>query len=1393
MRIRSVMPPARRALSLLALAGALVACGEHHDPAPTVALAEVVRGTMTLERAGHSETVRGPARVEREATVTTGDDGRGAISLDTGAWILFDRSTTGVADLARLQLQRGRVWVDGSSAEDTTIETPQGTFASAGAAFAVAIDDQGTSVYCGSGEVTYRSPQGEGRIAQGETLRATGSAAPSVEPEAMWDDWTGGLADPARGRLLGVERVGVLAGRTTNQIGQARTPLPIRGHEVSVEIRGDLAITEVVQTFFNARSDTLEGEWAMRMPHGAIVEGFAVDTGGGFVDSVVNTVGVSSGYQLAWSPRETPGSKLTWDGPERLRARVYPIPPGATVRVRVRWTEWLDRRADRRTYVYPMRPEGEPPLLGEFVLTVDTSHAQSGAMRAGMGAREESGRVVLRQSDFRPRADFTLDLYDAEGMNAQAGQATAYRIGALAQSGTAPSAEGEHDYVLVDVPTESVGESDEASDSPLELVLLLDVSGATDPEDLEIARAVIEAVLRQLAPTDQVAIRLADVTAHAPEGAPDALAPASAETREAILESLSRVDLGGATDLGEALRQSATLVTARPRGAVLYLGDALPTTGGLDATALRATLATIDAPPRFFGLAIGDGANADLLRALFGEQASAVRDREAAARAVMHLLAEAARPTLRGVSVDLGEGIERVYPRAPITIGAGEHLRLVGRLADELPDSITIRGTRDGRDFEQQIRLEVGSVEDEGDVRRRWATDRLRELLDQEAGREAMVELGSRFGLVTPWTSRVVGAVDNQIIALVEGFDADPLGVSWGLGGGGPNVPVVGLTSDELGWRRRMRSSALDTASEAAPESTWAPHVDSTPPPPSTTRTTGDGGLGRAAVDRALTTGERGPRQCYERRALIRPDLGGDVTVRVIVQPDGSVRETTVAGSSLSDPDTEQCILGEVRGLRFPAYGGEAITVDHTFVFRVPERELGTRRTCSDASRQALEIRRALWLERLSSAYGVQGALQVWRDARGACELSNWRARRTLLDMMLSHVGSISEQVALYQALAGDASVASYLRRAILRRIRTPDDVYAVRWGMGLDVGVEWAIFSRLWWQDSDPQHRLALVRRWLEVAPEDVDLRLRLLSLLEQTNALPEARRVARELRADPLSDARVRTAVGEFWLRQENEPEARRVFSEIVEHAPLDPWARRRLGDLYRAHHWSDDAYREYQTLSRLRPGEGDVLLLLARAAADAGRVDEALRLEQRLSEATEPGVDEGAASYARLWTMVRLARLETGDQGDSLRDAIRRRWREAGVLRDPPDVFIALAWDHPDDAPALSIHYPGIEDATAFEAAPLGGVTNGISAIRIGEREEGDHVLEIRRPEREAIRDTTAELVVIVRPGTPEQRILRQPITLTRERLRVRYTLRADDQLVETPVPAERTATR
>jgi hypothetical protein len=1385
-------------LCLLALS--IVACTHPHDPAPTVALASVVRGTMTVTAAGDSETVHAPSRVETGATIATAEGARGTVALDSGAWVLLDQGASITTELAALSITAGRVWVDASSADETTITVPGGSLVAhgasggtdVGAAFAIAIANGTTSVYCASGELTYHASN-EGTLSQGETLRIESGGNATVAAEALWDDWTGGLADPAAGRLRIDDPIGTLGGRTTAELGEARTPLPVRSHEVSVEIRGDLAETQVVQTFFNARSDTLEGEWSIRIPDGAIVSGFAVDTGNGFQEAMIGSVAVGSSYSLSWSGSDLAESRLVYDGPSRLRARISPVNAGATVRVRLAYIEWLDRSAGRRTYVYPMRSDGAPPSLGEFLLSIDTRSARAGAMRAGMGARYEEGRVNLRVSDYRPHADFTLDLYDPEGAAAQADDALAYPVsGGTQWAATAP--EGNDTYVLFDLPTDALLADAASEAQPLELVILLDASGGTSVEDLEIARDVVEATMRQLAPTDRVTLLLADVAAHRPDGVAEGLVAPTAENREAFLSSLATIDVAGATDLGETLRQAASIVSGHPRAAVLYLGDALPTTGALDATALRTVLATLDGPPRFFGLAIGDGANLELLRTLFGsDQASAVDDRTNASRAVMSILAEAARPTLRGMTVDLGEGIERVYPSPPLEVAEGAHLRIVGRQVGDMPSSITIHATRDGQLVDHTLAVRVGAVQDGGDIRRRWATARLAELLDQDAGREALVDLGTRFGVVTPWTSLIIGGWQGAVAPLVTNFDEDPLAVAWGLGGGTSEATLDG---DDGGWRRRMASARPEAEADVQVESTWTSHLQngiaiSTIGPIASYGA--DGGLGRAAVMRALRSSERGPRQCYTQRTSERPDLAGTLNVSISVGGDGVVRDASILSSTLGDTDTESCVLSEVRGIGFaPSGAAQPIVVNYVYNFIVPEREFGSRRVCSPAAFRSLALRRRLWSERLANSYGVSGALEVYRAARARCELGNWRARRALLDIMFRRLSSLPDRISFYQAMAGEPDASAYLLGAVLASVRTPEEVAYARSQLGLDAEVDWNMFARTWSSSDAVDARIALVRRWIAVVPDDIDLRLHLLTLLETKggDALPEARRLATDLSNDVLADAQVRTQVGEFWLRQHEEARARRTFSEIVERTPFDPWARHRLGDLYRAHAWPDDSYREYQTLARLRPGEDDVLLLLARAAADAGRVDEALRLEQRISESTDPAVDEGTATPARLWTLARLMRLYAAATDDGTRTTIRRRLRDAGVLRDPPDAVAILSFAHPDDQPRFSMHYPSTDDATEFEEATLGSTGAGILAFRIAEREDGSYQLDARREDIENLRDTTCELMIVVHPGQPDVHVVTQTIVLAHDSTAHRFELSAGDTLAEIPIPPPRT---
>ena len=88
----------------------------------------------------------------------------------------------------------------------------------------------------------------------------------------------------------------------------------------------------------------------------------------------------------------------------------------------------------------------------------------------------------------------------------------------------------------------------------------------------------------------------------------------------------------------------------------------------------------------------------------------------------------------------------------------GESLTVVARLrADRsMPQKLTVRGLRDGQPFVEQHDVTVRSIDDGGDLARRWALLRMQGLLERASGKEAILDIGKRFQVVTPWTAIVV-------------------------------------------------------------------------------------------------------------------------------------------------------------------------------------------------------------------------------------------------------------------------------------------------------------------------------------------------------------------------------------------------------------------------------------------------------------------------------------------------------------------------------------------------------------------------------------------------------------------------------------------------------------
>jgi Ca-activated chloride channel family protein len=359
----------------------------------------------------------------------------------------------------------------------------------------------------------------------------------------------------------------------------------------------------------------------------------------------------------------------------------------------------------------------------------------------------------------------------------------------------------------------------------------------------------------------------------------------------------------------------------------------------------------------------------------------------------------------------------------------------------------------------------------------------------------------------------------------------------------------------------------------------------------------------------------------------------------------------------------------------------------------------------------------------------------------------------------------------VYSSLS-EAAARAFVRARILTRVRTPEDLRVVRGAFGLGAEVDWELVEQILERAPNDAAKVRALRRLGMQYPYSWELKLRLLRLLERTEHTAEAKRLAHTMRADPLADPGVRTAIGEMYLRLGEEDEARRVFSEIVEFAPLDELARRRLGDLYRAHGWYEDAYRQYQTLREIRPDDTSVLLLLAQAAAGARRVDEALRLERTLMQTSEPGASQGVARTALLWSSVRYARLRQAAEGNAerLRDLDRRR-RGSGVLREAGALRVTLVWSHPDAQLGLWVGLPGLSPTRPYDLSP----EYGLEAFHLEEQEAAPYRFEVRRQATEDdLTAVTAQLVVVWNEGEDDEQIELVDLTFDRGRDHYAWTL-------------------
>lgn len=1197
-----------RALGLVVLLVAIIA-GVVFAVRPKVASRGSTVADLSIVHPGVSVNgaeQRGLVRLRPDQKLETDAEGRARLRMDDGTLVLVDRSTKITVGDGKVELTAGRLFVQGAPNARAEISIAEAKVRPAAARVGFERREGPARVYAANEEIVVVAGSGEHKVRAGESAVLEAGKV-SVKAEKAFDDWTGGLAAPWGASGPPRRAVGEIWGaEVTAKPGDPGSPLTIRSLDVSATLEPETASTRVTTTYFNGGSQSVNGDFRMALPPGAIVSRFAWGRNEPLEEG---KIALASRDSVTLTPSGS--ALLEWAGEGWVRGHLPGIESGAAITVVIEYIEWLPVRHDSgkllSQYRFPLAAAGEPPLIGEFSAHVDAGPAKPRSVSASSGASVEGTSVRVRRPDFRPTADLVVDV----GLAPWDSNARLY----LAKK------EGDEEFATVllraDLPQAG-------PDVGATLALVVDTSGSAEQSELDVSRAFVRAVLDALGPRDQVVVLAADQSVR-PVG-PGGMGALDAARKTAILDALGKLSPGGATDLGRALEAGADALPAdAPAGVVVYVGDGWATVGDPDVKSVEARLARrAGGKPRVGAVAIGPTSHVRALRALTQGAGPLlfVSDSSEATAAATELVADALRPAFAGVELVLGPEIEQIYPRGSRAAFAGSTIETVGRLRGRSPSAITLRW-RDKKGVHEDsmlVALRVAPWPD--DVRRRWAKARIDELLLARRGRESVTDVALRSSLLTPWTGFTAFAgtyagtalearqLDVALSDVVSPWDDAPVGKASGdfAFGALVSVPHPGRVEDQADDEELARAVA-------------------------------------AAAGFTIDSAMPAVRACRDSRAALRPELTGTLRATLSLDGNGRPSDVKVRGTTpqANDDALNRCVEVALEGMAFPESGlGTKVKVERDILLPPPRAAMrGTK--CSSLSQLPMPLRRGVWRVRL----GKEAPFDVYMSAKRQCELEGWAERRALLELALLVEQDGVRRVQLARALevAGEVEAAAFVRREAVRRARYSSELLQVKQALVGDERYPMSAFQKRYRAATGDEGRLAVVRRFLTIAPHDGFLRERLIVLLEALGKKEELAEEARRVRVDPFANAEVLADVASALRRLGQEDEARRTFGELAERAPADPWARAFLGDRLRNEGLFDDASAVYAGLATLASDEPASVLRSALAHAGAGRLDLARRLLTRVIETGGRSGQPDASLLAAHVAAALLAEARTG----------------------------------------------------------------------------------------------------------------------------------------------------
>ncbi|MBI1723429.1 MAG: VWA domain-containing protein [Gemmatimonadetes bacterium] len=567
---------------------------------------------------------------------------------------------------------------------------------------------------------------------------------------------------------LAVGSAGVLHAQGWIEIERPIRPGIVSGSVVRISsnvrtrIEGRVASVEVEEQFRNTGGWIAEGTYLYPMPGEAVFQNFSLWMGENEVRGEMMNAEQARGIYEEIVRRLRDPALLTLEGHGLIRARVFPIQPGETRRVVLRYTQLLQRSGDalRMRYAIGSRDAGsgrgllnEPDGLRDnfrFRVTVPDADAYGTPYSPTHGiTSRRSGDELLITLDSNATGDVELFI--------------PVRRGLVGTSLVAHAPGGEDGYFMLLV---SPPQAEDGVALPRDLTLVVDVSGSMSGDKMEQAKAALRQAIGTLRPADR--FRLISFSNRVVNFR-DGFAPATPENVAAARTFVDQLVADGGTNIAGALDAALGATVAEERlPIVVFVTDGIPSVGEQAPERIAQTAGGRIGRARIFTVGVGSDVNTYLLDRLATEgrgTAEYVAPDADVETAMGSLLGKIAHPALTNLRIE-GAPVELVqtYPSRLPDVFYGEELAIFGRFRGQANGHLTVVGQRNGRTerFTTDAAFPVSET-DNAFIPRLWASRRIGELTRQiriEGATPALVQevrdLGLRYGILTEYTSYLV-------------------------------------------------------------------------------------------------------------------------------------------------------------------------------------------------------------------------------------------------------------------------------------------------------------------------------------------------------------------------------------------------------------------------------------------------------------------------------------------------------------------------------------------------------------------------------------------------------------------------------------------------------------